>query len=90
MAPATPLIAQCARQEEIKELIRKEKLQKYVKREDSNRYMDCQKNQHKGSQRDEDHLPPRPQNAIGEIKTITGGPSTSRSFKSLKYSYQRQ
>ena len=35
-------------------------------------------------------MSPRPQSAIGEIKTITGGPSTGRSFKSLKKSYQRQ
>ena len=27
---------------------------------------------------------------IGEIKTITGGPSTSGSFKSFKKAYQRQ
>ena len=27
---------------------------------------------------------------IGEIKTITGGPSTGGSFKSLKKAYQRQ
>ena len=26
----------------------------------------------------------RPQNVIGEIKTITGGPSTRGSFRSLK------
>ena len=32
----------------------------------------------------------RPQNAIGEIKTIIGGPSTGGSFRSLKKSQQRQ
>ena len=35
-------------------------------------------------------MPLRPQSAIREIKTITGGPSTGGSFKSLKKSYQRQ
>ena len=35
-------------------------------------------------------MPLRPQSAIGEIKTITGGPSIERSFKSLTKSYQRQ
>ena len=68
----------------------KRKLQKYVKRGDSNRYRDDKKDQHEGSQRDEDHLPPRPQSAIGEIKTITSGPSIGGSFRFLKKSYQRQ
>ena len=76
--------------EQIEELIRKEKLQKYVKKGDSSRYRDGQNNQHEGSQRDKDHLPLRPKSAIGEIKTITGGPSTGGLFKSLKKSYQRQ
>ena len=40
--------------------------------------------------RDEDRMPQRPPSMIGEIKTITGGPSTRGSFKSLKKSYQRQ
>ena len=38
--------------------------------------MDASKGQHEGSQRDEDQMPFRPQSAIGEIKTITKGPST--------------
>ena len=70
-------------------LIRNGKLQKYVKKGDSSRFRDGNKDQHESSQRDEDHMPPRPQSAIGEIKTITGGPSTGRSFKSLKKSHQR-
>ena len=57
---------------------------------DSSKYRDDSKNQHKAFQRDKDHLPPCPQSAIGEIKTIMGGPSTGGSFKSLKKSYQRQ
>ncbi|XP_050290084.1 uncharacterized protein LOC126728273 [Quercus robur] len=76
--------------EQIEELIWKGKLQKYVKRGDSSRYRDDKKDQHEGSQRDEDHLPLCPQSAIREIKTITGGPSTGGSFRSLKKSYQRQ
>ena len=73
--------------EQIEELIRKGKLQKFVKKGDSSRAKDD--NQHEVSQKDEDHMPFHPQSAIGEIKTITRGPSTGRSFKSLKKSYQR-
>ena len=74
--------------EQIEELIRKGKLQQYVKNGDSSKY--GKKDQHEGSQRDEDHPPPRPQSALGEIKTITGGPTTGGSFRSLRKSYQRQ
>ena len=35
-------------------------------------------------------MPLHPRSAIGEIKTIIGGPSIGGSFKSLKMSYQRQ
>ena len=42
-----------------------------------------------GSRRDEDHPPPHPQNALGEIKTITGGPTTGGSFRSIRKSHQR-
>nr|XP_023877162.1 uncharacterized protein LOC111989567 [Quercus suber] len=45
--------------EQIKELIQKGKLQKYVKRGGSSKYKDGKKDQHEGSQRDKDHLPPR-------------------------------
>ena len=71
--------------DQIKELIRKGKLQKYMKRGDSSKYKDGNKDQHEGSQRNEDHLPPCLQSAIREIKTIKGG-----LFKSFKKSYQRQ
>ena len=73
--------------EQIEELIQKGKLQKYVKRGDSNKY--SKKDQHRGSQRDEDLPPPRPQSALGEIKTITEGPTTGGSFRSLRKSHQR-
>ena len=76
--------------EQIEELIWKGKLHKYVKREDSSRYRDGGRDQHEVSQRDEDNIQPRPQSTIGEIRTITGGPSKGRSFNSLKKSYQRQ
>ena len=44
-----------------------------MKRGDSTKY--GQKGQHGGFRRDEDHSMPRPQTALGEIKTITGGPT---------------
>jgi len=59
-----------------------------VKRGDSSKY--SQKNQHEGSRIDEDRPPPRPQNTLREIKTITRGPTTEGSFNSLKKSHQRQ
>ncbi|XP_030945657.1 uncharacterized protein LOC115970126 [Quercus lobata] len=74
--------------EQIEELIRNGKLQQYVKRGDSGRY--DQKSQQGGSRKDKDRPPPRPQSALGEIKTIVGGPTTGGSFKSLRKSYQRQ
>ena len=75
--------------EQIEELIRKGKLQKFVKKGDFSRSRDDNKSQCEASQKDEDHIPLRPQSAIGEIKMITGGLSTGGSFKSLRKSYQR-
>ena len=57
--------------EQKEELIWKGKLQKYVKRGDSSRYRGGKKDQHEGSQKDKDNMPPRSQSAIREIKTIT-------------------
>ena len=74
--------------EQIEELIRKGKLQQYVKKGDSTKY--GQKGQHGGFRRDENYSQPRPQTALGEIKTITGGPTVGESFCSLKKSCQRQ
>ena len=74
--------------EQIEELIQRGKLQQYVKKGDSAKY--GQKGQHGGFRRDEDRSQPHPQTALGEIKTITGGPTTGGSFRSLKKSYQRQ
>ena len=73
--------------EQIEELICNGKLQQYVKRGDSDEY--DQKSQQGGSRRDENHPPRRPQSALGEIKTIAGGPTMGGSFKSLRKSHQR-
>ena len=59
-----------------------------MKKGDSTKY--DQKGQHRGFRRDEDHSQPCPQTALGEIKTITGGPTAGGSLCSLKKSYQRQ
>ena len=74
--------------EQIEELIRKGKLQQYVQKEDSARYR--QKGQQGGFRKDEDQTQHRQQIALGEIKTITGGPTSRGSFRSLKKPYQRQ
>nr|XP_023929259.1 uncharacterized protein LOC112040606 [Quercus suber] len=76
--------------EQIEELIQKGTLQKFVKKGDSSSFKDDNKDKHEAFQRDEDHRPLCPQSAIGEIKTITGGPSIGGSFRSLKRSPQRQ
>ncbi|XP_050278033.1 uncharacterized protein LOC126719536 [Quercus robur] len=73
--------------EQIEELVHNGKLQQYIKRGDSGKY--GQKSQQGSSRRDEDRPQPRPQNALGEIKTIIRGPTTGGSFKSLRKSYQR-
>ena len=59
-----------------------------MKKGDSTKYR--QKGQQRGFRRDEDQTQHRPQTALGEIKTITGGPTSGGSFRSLKKSYQRQ
>ena len=70
--------------EQIEELIRKGKLQRFVKKEEPSRSRDDNKDKHEASPRDEDYTSQHPQSVIREIKTITGGPSTGGSFKSLK------
>ena len=59
-----------------------------MKKGDSTKY--SQKGQHGGFRKDEDHSQPYPPTALGEIKTITGGPTAGGSFHSLKKSFQRQ
>ena len=75
--------------EQLKKLIRKGKVQKFMKKGNPSRSKDDNKGQHEVPQMDEDRMPLSPQSATGEIKTITGGPFTERSFKSLKKSYYR-
>ena len=48
------------------------------------------KNQHEFSSRSDDRPRQPPQDIIGEIKTIAGGPFTGGSFRSLKKACQRQ
>ena len=62
-------------------------MQKYVKKGESSRFKGNDKNQREFSPNDEDHTAQHPLNVIREIKTITGGPSTGGSFKSLKKAY---
>ena len=75
--------------EQIEELIRKGKLQKYVKKGEYSKFRDGNKNQYGSSSRDDDRPSQPLQDVIGEIKTITGGPFSEGSFKSLKKAYQR-
>ena len=75
--------------EQIEELIRKGKLQRFVKKGEPGRSGDDNKGKREASPRDKDIISQRPLSAIEEIKTTTGGASTSGSFKSFKKSYQR-
>ena len=61
-----------------------------MKKGEPSRSKDDNKDKHEASPRDEDHTSQRQPSVIGEIKTITGRPSTDGSFRSLKKSYQRQ
>ncbi|XP_030963362.1 uncharacterized protein LOC115984480 [Quercus lobata] len=76
--------------EQIEELIRKGKLQKYVKKREYSKFRDDNKGQHESFSRDGNRPSQPPHKVIGEIKTITGGPFSRGSFKSLKKAYQRQ
>ena len=75
---------------QVDKLIRKGRLQKYVKKNEYNKFRSDHRSQHESSSRNDDHPSQPPQNVIGEIKTITGGPFIVGSFKSLKKVYQRQ
>ena len=74
---------------QIEELIQKRKLQKFVKKGESNRSRDDRREKSENPPIDEDKSYNHPQNVIGEIKTIAGGPFTGGSFKSFKKSQQR-
>ncbi|XP_030970642.1 uncharacterized protein LOC115991025 [Quercus lobata] len=76
--------------EQIEELIRKGKLQKYVKKGEYSKFRDDSKIQHEAFSRDDDHTSQPPRKVIGEINTITGGPFSGGSFRSLKKAYHRQ
>ncbi|XP_050242309.1 uncharacterized protein LOC126691300 [Quercus robur] len=76
--------------EQIEELIRKGKLQKYVKKGEYSKFRDDNKTQRESFPRDDDHSSQPQRKVIGEIKTITGGPFSGGSFRSLKKAYHRQ
>ena len=76
--------------EQIEKFIQKGKLQRFVKKGEHNRSRDGDKDKREALPRDEDCTPQLLPSVIGEIKMITGGPSTRGLFKSLKKSYQRQ
>ena len=61
-----------------------------MKKGESSRFREDRKNQRESSPRDEDHTFQHLQNVIEETKTITGGPSTGGSFRSLRKACQRQ
>ena len=72
--------------EQIEELIQKGKLQKYVKKGE---YSNFNKSQCEFTSKSDDHPRQPPQDVIGEIKTIAGGPLIGGSFRSLKKASQR-
>ena len=76
--------------EQIEELIQKGKLQKYVKKGEYSNFKGGNKNQREFTSRSDDRPRQPPQDVIGEIKTIAGGPLTGGSFRSLKKARQRQ
>ena len=64
-------------------------MQKYVKKGEPSKFKDDNKSQHRSTSKDEYHPFQPPQNVIGEIVTIAGGPFTGGLFRSLKKPYQR-
>lgn len=71
-------------------MIRNGKLQKFVKKGEYSKFRDGNKGQHESSFRGDNRQSQPPQNVIGEIQTIVGGPITGGSFKFLKKAHQRQ
>ena len=61
-----------------------------MKKGEPSRSRDNNKDKREASPRDKDHTSQRSPSVTKEIKTITGGPSIGRLFRSLKKSYQRQ
>ncbi|XP_050260119.1 uncharacterized protein LOC126705272 [Quercus robur] len=76
--------------EQIEELIRKGKLQKYVKKGEYSKFRDNNRTQRESFTREDDHPSQPPRKVIGEINTITGGPFSGGSFRSLRKAYHRQ
>ena len=76
--------------EQIEELIQKGKLQKYVKKGQYSKFRDDNKTQHESFSQNDDRPSQSPRRVIGEINTITRGPFSGGSFRSLKKAYQRQ
>ena len=76
--------------EQIEELIQKGKLQKYVKKGEYSKFRGGNKSQHESSSKSDDRPPQPPQDVIGEIKMIVGGPFIGGSFRSHKKACQRQ
>ena len=61
-----------------------------MKKNEYNKFRSDHKSQHESSSRNDNRPSQPPQDVIGEIKTITGGPITGGSVKSLKKVCQRQ
>ncbi|XP_075665915.1 uncharacterized protein LOC142635675 [Castanea sativa] len=76
--------------EQIEELLQKGKLKKFVKKEESSRFREDNKNQHGSPPMDKNHTSQCLLTVIREIKRITSGPTTGRSFRSFKKACQRQ
>nr|XP_023901278.1 uncharacterized protein LOC112013123 [Quercus suber] len=72
--------------EQIEELIQRGKLQKFIKRDHHPRARADDKSHDDVKDDGRDH----PKQAIGEIRTIIGGPMSEGSYKSLKKTYYRQ
>ena len=75
--------------EQIEELIQKGKLQKYVKKGEYSNFKKGNKNQSEFTSGSDDRPHQPPQDVIGEIKTIAGGPLIGGSSRSLKKASQR-
>ena len=71
-------------------MIQKGKLQKYVKKGECNNIKGGNKNQREFLSKSDDCPRQPPQDVIGEIKMIAGGPFTGGSFRSFKKACQRQ
>ena len=76
--------------EQIEELIQKGKLQRYVKKGKHSSFKKSNKNQSEFTPGGNNRPHQPPQDVIGEIQKISGGPLTGGSFRSLRKATQRQ